>query len=290
MESPGRDSCHPKADTYSSASKCILQAPAFPPPVIKTNPPCLHAHNKAMLIFVEYKGYFIKKKKKNQNGKLFKHIEQNGRCSDLYLYQAKKGKLSCSRPPGKAQQHFHFSDMKTFPALLGTARVFDWKSLTRYWSIVLFRTPPSKHLFQSRILSWGTTEHLAQLFLKKDQNAEINTQVVSVNKHNKKKNQPAGRGVSNRQRVQGPWDISWYLPAPCRARIIICGPPSNQEKWHIWPKDGSWFRSTLVLFPVTVPRAAFNLWEVIWIDVMFSRRKGASGQFYPNIAKEVSSG
>lgn len=75
MESPGRDSCHPKADTYSSAINCILQAPAFPPPVIKTNPPCLHAHNKATLIFIEYQR--LSYQKKNQNGKLFKHIEQN---------------------------------------------------------------------------------------------------------------------------------------------------------------------------------------------------------------------
>lgn len=85
----------------------------------------------------------------------------------------------------------------------------------------------------------------------------------------------------------------WHLLAPHRVRIIICGPPGNQEKWPIWPlgpRGGSWFRSTLVLFPVTVPRAAFNLWEVIRIDMMFSRGKGVSGQFYPNIAKEVSSG
>lgn len=63
--------------------------------------------------------------------------------------------------------------------------------------------------------------------------------------------------------AEGPWDISWHLLAPRRATIIICGPPSNQEKWHIWPKGGSWFSSTLVLFPVSVPRAAFNLWEAI---------------------------
>lgn len=59
---------------------------------------------------------------------------------------------------------------------------------------------------------------------------------------------------------------SQHLLAPYRARIITCGPPSNQEKWHIWqlrPRGGSWFRSTLVLFPMTVPRAALNLREVI---------------------------
>lgn len=106
--------------------------------------------------------------------------------------------------------------------------------------------------------------------------------VLCIDSHSKKnpKKQPAGREVGMGSECRA-LDISWHLLAPHRVRIIICGPPS---------KSGSWFRSTLVLFPVTVPRAAFNLWEVIWIDMMFSRGKGVSGQFYPNIAKEVSSG
>lgn len=93
--------------------------------------------------------------------------------------------------------------------------------------------------------------------------------VVFVNKYKKnpqtnEKHRPAERGVSDGQGA--PWDISWHLLAPHRAGIMSCGHPSNQEKWHIWPlgpEGSSWSRGTLVLFPVTVPRAAFILWEVL---------------------------
>lgn len=96
--------------------------------------------------------------------------------------------------------------------------------------------------------------------------------VVFVNKHRKKKTKtnqqktPAKgqRGVSDGEGV--PWDISWHLLAPLRVGIMPCGHLSNQEKWHFWPlgpKGSSWSGGTLVLFPVTVPRAAFILWEVL---------------------------
>ena len=81
MESPGHDSCHPKADNYNSAINCILQAPAFPPPIIKPNPPYLHAHVTKPHVNFYQQTYFIKKPLKNR--KTFKHIEQNGRCPGL---------------------------------------------------------------------------------------------------------------------------------------------------------------------------------------------------------------
>lgn len=68
MESPVRDSCHPKADNYNGAINCILQGPAFPPP-IRTNPPYLHAHMTKPQVNFDWVLKIILLKKKTQTPK-----------------------------------------------------------------------------------------------------------------------------------------------------------------------------------------------------------------------------
>lgn len=78
-----------------------------------------------------------------------------------------------------------------------------------------------------------------------------------------------------------------------RARLIACGLTATTGVADLGTptkRQVTVYKQNDIFFPVSVPRTTFGLWEVIWIEAMFSREKGASVRFRQDITKEVSSG